>query len=79
MKRYLILILLLPVFLAAGEYTLDQMIEHGLHNSYQVQKNELNSDLSESSLNSAKWNLIPDANLNAGISQDLDPVGSASG
>ncbi|NLT48663.1 MAG: hypothetical protein GXX92_09655, partial [Clostridiales bacterium] len=76
MKPYLILILLLPVFLTAGEYTLDQMVEHGLQNSYQVQKNELSSELSESSLNSAKWNLIPDASLNAGISQDLDPVGS---
>ncbi|HOA28422.1 MAG TPA: TolC family protein [Candidatus Cloacimonadota bacterium] len=79
MKPYLTLILLLPVFLTAGEYTLDQMVEHGLQNSYQVQKNELSSELSESSLNSAKWNLIPDASLNAGISQDLDPVGSASG
>nr|HPM04783.1 TolC family protein [Candidatus Cloacimonas sp.] len=79
MKPYLTLILLLPVFLTAGEYTLDQMIEHGLRNSYQVQKNELSSELSESILNSAKWNLIPDASLNAGISQDLDPVGSASG
>lgn len=79
MKRYLILILLLPVFLLASEYTLDQMIDYGLKHSYQIQKEELSSQLSESSLKSAKWNMVPDANLSAGISQDLDPIGSLSG
>ncbi|HRX76483.1 MAG TPA: TolC family protein [Candidatus Cloacimonadota bacterium] len=79
MKRYLILILILPVFLTASEYNLDQLIEYGLAHSYQVQKDELSSQLSESSLRSAKWNLVPEAGVNAGISQDLDPVGSQSG
>jgi hypothetical protein len=52
MKRYLILILILPVFLTASEYNLDQLIEYGLAHSYQVQKDELSSQLSESSLRS---------------------------
>lgn len=73
MKRYLILILLLPVLLSASEYSLDQLIEYGLSHSYQVQKDELSTELSASSLRSAKWNLIPEANLNAGINQDLNP------
>ncbi|HPF09195.1 MAG TPA: hypothetical protein PL020_05630, partial [Candidatus Cloacimonadota bacterium] len=60
MKRYLILILILPVFLTASEYDLDQLIEYGLAHSYQVQKDELSSQLSESSLRSAKWNLVPE-------------------
>jgi outer membrane protein TolC len=79
MKRCLILILIIPVFLCAGTYSLDQMIEYGLTHSYQVQKEELSSQLSSSSLRSAKWNLVPEANINAGLSQDLDPVGSNSG
>ena len=63
MKPYLTLILLLPVFLSAGEYTLDQMIEHGLQNGYRFKR--MNSVLScrENILNITKWNLIPDASL----------------
>lgn len=79
MKRCLILFLMIPVFLCAGTYKLDQMIEYGLTHSYQVQKEELSSELSSSSLRSAKWNLVPSAGINAGLSQDLDPVGSKSG
>ncbi|MCK9557486.1 MAG: TolC family protein [Candidatus Cloacimonetes bacterium] len=79
MKRYLVLLCLLPVLLAANEYTLDQMIDHGLQNSFQIRKQELNHTSSKSSLNSAKWNLLPNAELNAGLNQDFDPISPKSG
>ncbi|HCX60456.1 MAG: TolC family protein [Candidatus Cloacimonadaceae bacterium] len=79
MKRYLILIFLLPALLAANEYTLDQMIEHGMQNSYQIRKQELSHSTAKSSLNSAKWNLLPNADLSAGLNQDFDPISPKSG
>jgi len=74
MKRLTFLILLLPVFLAAGEYNLDQMIQLGLKNSYTIQKNELSASSSASSLKSAKWNLLPEAAVSANVNKDFDPI-----
>ncbi len=74
MKRLAFLILMLPVCLAAGEYNLEKLIEHGLQNSFAVQKNELSAKSAVSNLNSAKWNLLPEAAVNAGVNKDLDPV-----
>ncbi|MDD2229931.1 MAG: TolC family protein [Candidatus Cloacimonetes bacterium] len=74
MKRLTFLILLLPVFLAAGEYNLDQMIQLGLKNSYTIQKNELSASSSASSLKSAKWNLLPEAAVCANVNKDFDPI-----
>ncbi len=79
MKHYLILIMLLPVIMAANVYTLDQLIEYGMENSFQIQKAELSNTSSQSSLRSAKWNLAPEANLSAGLNQDLDPLSGNSG
>ena len=79
MKHYLILLMLLPIVLAAQVYTLDQLIEYGLENSYQIQKEELSNDTGHSAYRSAKWNLMPEANLNAGATQDLDPISPQSG
>lgn len=76
MKNYLILLMLLPVLLAASTYTLDQLIEHGIEHSYQIQKEELSNESGHSAFRSAKWNLMPEANLTAGITQDLDPSGT---
>lgn len=78
MKHYLILIMLLPIVLAANVYTLDQLIEYGLGNSFQIQRAELSNNGSQSSLRSAKWNLVPEANLFAGMNQDLDPISGNS-
>lgn len=74
MKRLAFLLLMLPVCLMAGEYTLEQMINYGLTHSYSVQRNELNAKASVSNLNSAKWNLLPEAMLTAGVDKDFDPV-----
>ncbi|MCB5252030.1 MAG: TolC family protein [Candidatus Cloacimonadaceae bacterium] len=79
MKHYLILLLLLPMVLAAKVYTLDELIEHGIENSYQIQKEELSNQSGHSSFRSAKWNLLPNANLSTGLTQDLDPISPQSG
>jgi outer membrane protein TolC len=78
MKYCLILALLLPIVLAANVYTLDQLIDYGMENSFQIQKEELSNASSHSSLRSAKWNLMPNANLTAGMHHDLDPVSSSN-
>lgn len=75
----MILLLLLPIMLAANTYTLDQLIEHGIKHSYQIQKEELSNESGHSAFRSTKWNLMPQANLNAGITQDLDPISPQSG
>jgi outer membrane protein TolC len=79
MKHYFIILLLLPVLLAANEYTLDQLVDHGLEHSYQIRKQELSNTGTKSALNSARWNLLPNADLSLGITQDLDPVSPKSG
>lgn len=79
MKHYLILLMLLPIVLTAQLYTLDQLIEHGIQHSYQIQKEELSNDTGHSAYRSAKWNLMPNANVNANVTQDLDPISPQSG
>lgn len=78
MKRLTFLILMLPVFLAAGEYNLDQMIQLGLKNSYTIKKNELSASSSASSLRSSKWNLLPEATVSASVNKDFDPALAAN-
>jgi len=77
MKPFLLLILLLPVFLAAQQYQLEELINHGLQHSFNVQKSELGLASANSALGSAKLNLLPDFDLSAGISNDFDPVPGA--
>ncbi|MDD3283374.1 MAG: hypothetical protein PHY41_07875, partial [Candidatus Cloacimonetes bacterium] len=79
MKRYLFFFLLMPAMLMANEYTLDQMINHGFEHSYQIRKQNLSNTSAKSALNSAKWDLLPSADLNAGINKDLDPISPNSG
>ena len=71
MKPFLILILLLPLMLAAQQYTLDQLVEYGLQNSWTMQKSSLGFESSASALSSAKWNLLPEAEIYAGIKNDF--------
>lgn len=79
MKHFFIILLLLPVLLTASEYTLDQLVDHGLEHGFQIRRQELSSSNAKSSLNSAKWSLLPNADLSLGINQDLDPVSPRSG
>jgi len=73
MKGIIVFILLLPVFLAAQQYQLDDLINQGMQKSFSLQKSELSNASASSTLNSAKWNLLPDASVNAGVSKDFDP------
>lgn len=73
------MLMLLPIVLAASVYTLDELIEHGIEHSYQIQKEELSNESWHSSFRSAKWKLLPNANLSSGLTQDLDPISPQSG
>ena len=72
MKVITVIIMLLPLLLAAQSYTLEVLITYGLENSFSVQKSYLSSQSSQSMLNTSKWNLLPDASVNGGIKKDFD-------
>ena len=75
----LFLLLLLPIVLTANVYTLDELIEHGLEHSLEIQKEELSVQSSKSALTSALWSFAPEANISAGINKDFHaPASSAS-
>jgi len=79
MKRYFIILMLLPVLLAANEYSLDQLIDHGLEHSYQIKKQMLNRASSLSSQRSAVWNLLPNADLTMDLNKELEPLSAKKG
>jgi len=64
----------LPLLLAAQSYTLEELITYGLENSFSVQKSSLNYQSSKSTLNTSKWNLLPDASVSGGVKKDFDPA-----
>lgn len=71
MKRLLMLFLLLPLALAAEQYTLDDLVNYGLDHSWSSQKSELSYQSSSSALSSAKWNLLPEASLGLNFRNDF--------
>jgi outer membrane protein TolC len=71
MKRFILLLILLPAALLAQQYTLDDLVGYGLENSFDMQRAGLSYESSTSSLSSAKWNLLPEVNLNLGIKNDF--------
>jgi outer membrane protein TolC len=66
--------MLLPLLLAAQSYTLEELITYGLENSFSVQKSALSYQSSKSTLNTSKWNLLPDASVSGGVKKDFDPA-----
>jgi len=74
MKVFTVLLMLLPILLAAQSYTLDELITYGLENSFSVQKSSLNYESSQSTLNTSKWNLLPDASVTGSVTKDFDPA-----
>ncbi|MCB5285796.1 MAG: TolC family protein [Candidatus Cloacimonetes bacterium] len=78
MKALTTLLLLLPLALLAQQYTLDELVGHGLENSYGMLRSELAYESSRSSLRSATWNLLPEAGVNFGISNDFYNSGPAA-
>lgn len=71
MKYYLMLLMLLPLALVAQQYSLDELIGHGLEHGWSIQRAGIAYESSRSSLSSAKWNLLPDVDLNFGIRNDF--------
>lgn len=74
MRSFILLILMLPVCLVAQQYQLEELINYGLEHSYSVKKSALSLANANSSLASAKWNLLPEASLSAGLQNDFDPA-----
>ena len=72
MKVITVILMLLPLLLAAQSYTLEELITYGLENSFSVQKSALSYQSSKSTLNTSKWNLLPDASVSGGIKKDFD-------
>lgn len=68
--------MMLPILLVAKAYTLEELIEHGINHSLQIQKEELGAQSSKSALRSSLWNFAPDANITAGVSKDFDAPAS---
>ncbi|MDZ4181354.1 MAG: TolC family protein, partial [Candidatus Cloacimonadaceae bacterium] len=71
MKRFIIIMLLLPIALVAAQYSLDELIQYGLDNSWTMQRTDLNYQSSQSQLSSAKWNLLPDAGVNLSVDNNF--------
>lgn len=74
MKVITVILMLLPLLLAAQSYTLEELISFGLENSFSVQKSSLSYQSSRSMLNTSKWNLLPDASVTGGVNKDFDPA-----
>ncbi|MDD5408467.1 MAG: TolC family protein [Candidatus Cloacimonas acidaminovorans] len=74
MKVITVILMLLPLLLAAQSYTLEELITYGLENSFSVQKSALSYQSSKSTLNTTKWNLLPDASVSGGVKKDFDPA-----
>ncbi len=55
--------MLVPALLLAQNYSLDELIDHGMKSSFNTQKTELTFQSSVSNLNTAKWNLLPEAGV----------------
>lgn len=71
MKRFIFVLLLLPMALAGQTYKLEDLVNYGLEHSWDMQKSELGLESSRSAYRSSKWNLMPDVSVFAGIDQDL--------
>lgn len=65
MKRYLIITLMLITGISAvRSYTLEDMIDAGLNNSYGIRQKQIMLKNADLSVTSAAWNLLPDADAN---------------
>ena len=72
MKRLMLLIMTaLPLILMAQQYSLDDLIQQGMEQSWTTQRGRLSYESSASQLSSATWELLPDADLGLRINQNL--------
>lgn len=71
MKKLMLLLMLLPMLLAAQQYSLEELIDEGIQKSWSTQRSRLNYQSSASQLGTATWNLLPDADLSFRMDQDF--------
>lgn len=64
-KYYVAALLLISGMLMAKQYTLQNLIEAGIDNSYSIRQKEIMLKNADLNLSSAKWNLLPSADINA--------------
>jgi len=79
MKRFIIILLFIPMVLCARQYTLDELIQLGIEKSTSSQKSRLSTASAASNLATSKWNLLPEASVNLSAEQKIYnplPVGS---
>lgn len=75
MKAFLTLLILVPFALLAQSYNLEDMVNYGLEHSWEMQRNKISLQSSDSSLRSSKWDLLPEVRVTAGLNQDFtDPA-----
>ncbi|HPT72651.1 MAG TPA: TolC family protein [Candidatus Cloacimonadota bacterium] len=79
MKRYLIFLFLLSGLLWAQEYTLDQLIQTGLKNSTTIKTKAIQTDNAKSSLRSAYYDMLPEADVSLSSSTSKGDITSKSG
>lgn len=73
MRRIIVFILIIiPILIFAGEYTLDDLINIGLKNSYSIKLENVNNLNAQSDLRSSWIRLLPSANVSAGGSKNYD-------
>ena len=73
MKRVIILMLLIvPILISAEEYTLDELINIGLENSYEIKQENTANLNAQSDLRSSWIGLLPSTSISAGGSKNYD-------
>ena len=83
MKRVIILaLIIIPILVFAEEYTLDELIDIGLKNSFSIKQENVNNLNAQSNLRSSWIGVLPSASISAGnfknYDTDLDWTKSAS-
>ncbi|MDA3813848.1 MAG: TolC family protein [Candidatus Cloacimonetes bacterium] len=73
MKRIVAIILIIvPILIFAEEYTLEELIDIGLENSYDMKLENVNDLNAQSELRSSWFGLLPSASIFAGSSKNFD-------
>lgn len=70
MKKILLILLFLPAIIFAQTYELDDLIELGLQNSYEMQTESLNIIDSEANLRSSLYTVLPNVSTSLGKTQN---------
>ncbi len=69
--RLILIFILLPTLIFAQSYNLEELIDMGLKNNYDIQQSDINKQISKSQLNSSRWNLLPSVTAELSRTEDL--------